>query len=97
MTGSQLKGDKKMKVQMLKKARTLLLYAGLLAGMLYSALAVTTRPVHAACDCSAFDQETVDAICQFSCLSPSGHLISCDASWVIITCNNTCPVVIPCD
>ena len=80
-----------MKVQMLKKARTLLLFVVLLAGMIYSALAVTTRSAYAACDCSQFTQEIVDFICQGPpCLADHGDLQQCDPNGFVILCRGDC-------
>jgi len=82
-----------MRIQIVKKTHIVLLYVALIVGTVYSALAVTTRPVYAACDCSFFTQDVVDTICQGpSCFATGGTLLGCDPSGFYILCNNGCRV-----
>jgi hypothetical protein len=47
---------------MMKRARTLFLYAVLLGGMAFSAMTLTSRTAYAACDCQRIAQD-VAAYC----------------------------------
>lgn len=46
-----------MKVRMIKRARTLVLYAALLCGMVFSAMTLTSNTAYAACDCQRIAQD----------------------------------------
>lgn len=87
-----------MKVRTMKRARLFLVYVTLLVGMAYSALALTTTPAHAACDCSFWaQQDVIDAMCLgSSCNAPTGWLDYCDGTYVAIVCSNGCTLTFEC-
>jgi hypothetical protein len=51
-----------MRTQVMKKARSVILYAALLCGMVFSALTLASNTVYAACDCAAIANQ-VGAYC----------------------------------
>lgn len=51
-----------MRIQMIKRTRILILYGALLCGMVFSAMALTSNTVYAACDCQRI-AEDVNSYC----------------------------------
>jgi hypothetical protein len=76
-----------MRVQMVKRARMLALYAALLCGMSFSALTLAGNTAYAACDCQRIAQDVASycsvygGVQYFSCTPSELHFKCAFSSW----------------